>query len=96
MQSVKRVRRELGRLFGSEEKKLVAAKKHAKNASKAEKQRKRQAKLAEKHKRKALAASIARSNNDKNRLNKRQSHDEVEGSGDDNEDYGERDMCKLK
>lgn len=99
MQSVKRVRRELGRLFGSEEKKLVAGKKHAaKNTAKLEKQRKRQAKLAEKQKRKALAASVARANKAKNRLNKRQSYDDVEGSGDEteNENYGEHDMCKWK
>ncbi|XP_037811627.1 basement membrane-specific heparan sulfate proteoglycan core protein-like isoform X4 [Lucilia sericata] len=94
MQSVKRVRRELGRLFGSEEKKLVADKKHAKNAAKLEKQRKRQAKLAEKQKRKA--ANAARNNKAKNRLNKRQSYgDEVEGSGDDTEGYGEHDTWQT-
>ncbi|XP_065366162.1 basement membrane-specific heparan sulfate proteoglycan core protein isoform X5 [Calliphora vicina] len=98
MQSVKRVRRELGRLFGSEEKKLVAGKKHAaKNTAKLEKQRKRQAKLAEKQKRKALAASVAKANKAKNRLNKRQSYDDVEGSGDETEnaDYGQHDMWQT-
>lgn len=92
MQSVKRVRRELGRLFGSEEQKQAVGKKQAKNTAKAEKQRKRQVKLAEKQKRKAAAQS----SKNKNRLNKRQSYDEVEGSGDDNETYGERDMCKWQ
>ncbi|KAM7349812.1 terribly reduced optic lobes isoform 24-T24 [Cochliomyia hominivorax] len=89
MQSVKRVRRELGRLFGGDEKKLVADKKHAKGALKAERQRKRQAKQAEKQKRKALAASVARNNKAKSRLNKRQSYDDVEGSGDENENDNE-------
>lgn len=93
MQSVKRVRRELGRLFGGDEKKLVADKKHAKGALKAERQRKRQAKQAEKQKRKALAASIARTNKAKNRLNKRQSYDELEGSGDETENES-FDKCK--
>lgn len=96
MQKVKRVRRELGRLFGSEEKKAIAGKKHVKDI-KLEKQGKRQAKQAEKQKRKALAASVARNNKAKNRLNKRQSYGEIEGSGDEDgegETSVAKDMCK--